>query len=206
MSERPLFSYSMEALEKLFDESRESRRTLQTIGAELLFRSTGAATQLLARVQQAIAVLPMSADEVEEGIWGEYAKRLANDEKLLIARSPVSLPPDNLQQLALWPQALEMGRYGEHMLVPALRRDLARGLQLPANSDSYGLALRIGAFEIRNGAIRSWPGFALFMRKVLGDRIVPWLPSLFLAAIALPDIVEPPEFELREVLDFKHHT
>ena len=46
-----------------------------------------------------------------------------------------------------------------------------------------------------------WPGFALLMRKILGDAIVPWLPSLFLSAVAMPD-VEAPDFDLDEVMEF----
>ena len=55
--------------------------------------------------------------------------------------------------------------------------------------------------ELRHKTVTGWPGFALLMRKMLGDEIVPWLPSLFLAAVALPD-VEAPDFDLDEVMDF----
>ena len=202
MSERPFFTYSIEALEKLFDSSRGNLATLQTLGAELLFRNSTKAAELLVRVQQAISVLPQHVEETDD-VWTMLAQRLQNDERLLIARSPVLQPPVLGQQSSFWSETLEMSRYEAHMSIPRLKGLLRQGLNIHHNSEAYGLALKLGGFELRNNGIRGWPGFALLLRKLLGDAITPWLPSLFLAAVALPDLADVPEFDLEEVLSFR---
>lgn len=130
-----------------------------------------------------------------------YESRLTDLERTLIRLSPLLQPPSHAQRLAPWPVAQEQARYDLHMSVPRLRGLLLKGPDLRLHPEAFGLALGLGAFELRNSTIHGWPGFVLLMHKILGDAIVPWLPSLFLAAVALPDVVAP-EFDLDEVLRF----
>ena len=134
-------------------------------------------------------------------MWNDFASRLTDLERTLIGLSPVLQPPSPVQRLAPWPVALEQARYDMHMVVPRLRGLLVKGPDLRLHPEAFGLALGLGAFELRNSTIHGWPGFALLMHKILGDPIVPWLPSLFLAAVALPGM-EAVDFDLDEVLGF----
>ena len=56
MSQRRFLSYSIEALEMLFDEQRQSTPTLELIEQELRVRRSKRAKKLLERVVQAIGV------------------------------------------------------------------------------------------------------------------------------------------------------
>ena len=56
MSQRRFLSYSIEALEMLFDEQRQSTPTLELIEQELRLRRSKRAKKLLERVVQAIGV------------------------------------------------------------------------------------------------------------------------------------------------------
>ena len=72
MSQRRFANFGIEALEKLFDESRSSKDVLQSIGAELFHRKTSRAAKLLARVsklslfagKQATVTMPTSLGQV----------------------------------------------------------------------------------------------------------------------------------------------
>jgi len=58
MSERRFAKFKIAELEKLFDQNLESLDTLQSIGAELFYRTSKRAKALLERVTKAISVLP----------------------------------------------------------------------------------------------------------------------------------------------------
>ena len=133
--------------------------------------------------------------------WAHLETRISNAERVLIRLSPIARPMEDRQRLAYFPAELDRIRYEAQSCIGALRGMLGRGLDLKTNSDAYGLALRVAAVELRHKTVTGWPGFALLMRKMLGDAIVPWLPSLFLAAVALPDVAAP-DFDLAEVLAF----
>ena len=134
-------------------------------------------------------------------LFASYESRISNEERVLIRLSPVERPTGDRQRLAYFPVELDRIRYEAQSCIGVLRGRLQAGLDLKINSEAYGLALRVAAVELRHKTVTGWPGFALLMRKMLGDQIVPWLPSLFLAAVALPD-VEAPDFDLGEVMEF----
>ena len=91
MSERRFASFGIEALEKLFDESRNSKAVLQSIGAELLHRKTGRAAKLLTRVEQAISVCQETGSGDDDEPWSSYERRISDTERACIPHSPVTL-------------------------------------------------------------------------------------------------------------------
>lgn len=136
-----------------------------------------------------------------DDLLASYESRISNEERVLIRLSPVERPAGGWQRLAYFPVQLDRIRYEAQSCIGVLRGRLQAGLDLRINSEAYGLALRIAAVELRHKTVKGWPGFALLMRKMLGGEIVPWLPSLFLAAVALPDVAAP-EFDFHEVMEF----
>ena len=203
MSERRFANFGIEALERFFDESRSSKDVLQSIGAELFYRKTGRAARLLARVEQAISVCQETGggDDNDEP-WASYEQRISDAERACIANSPVTLNGMG-SGASLLEAGFDLARQSEHTLVPHLRERLDRlGADFKLNDEVYGTCMRLAAFELRNGNVIGWPAFALLFRKMLGDRVIPWLPSLFLGAVGTADMPRV-EFDLDEVLGFR---
>lgn len=125
--------------------------------------------------------------------------RLTPLERAVIAHSPVTQRPEPEAESAFLPAVAQEARYAAHQVIPRLRGELGKGLDLRLRPEAFGLAL--AEAELRHRTVVGWPGFALLMRKLMGEAIVPWLPALFLAAVALPD-AEAPAFDLAEVLGF----
>ena len=183
---RKFGNFAIEALEKLFDENRLVVAVLVGIAEELTHRSSKRAADLAKRVTQAHAVLDKREPPEDEEPWSSYERSLTDAERALILRSPAFAEPEIYKGIPLWQQSREIARYSEHMLVPAITKSIDElGLALIHNADTYGLALRLAAFELRNEHVTRWPAFALLFRKMLGEKAVPWLPSLYLAAIGL---------------------
>ena len=203
MSERRFANFGIEALEKLFDESRSSKDVLQSIGAELFHRKTNRAAKLLARVEQAISVYQETAGGgSDKEPWASYEHRISGAERACIANSPVT-HSSAVSGTSLLEIGFDLGRKNEHTLVPDVREKLDRlGADLLVNDEAYGTCMRLAAFELRNENVTSWPAFALLFRKMLGDRVVPWLPSLFLGAVGIAGVPKV-EFDLEEVLGFR---
>jgi hypothetical protein len=203
MSERRFATFSIDQLEKLFDDSRKQLDVLETLAGELSHRKSKRANDLKQRVVQAMATFGKMPPPIEDELWYSYEQSLTDEERAYILRSPALLDSVSSQNLSLWNQGLEVARQSEHTLVPHVARVIAEGgLGLKVNSDAYGLALRLAAFEIRNKCVTRWPVFALLFRKILGEGIIAWLPSLYLAAHAM-EPQSPIREELDEVLAFR---
>ena len=203
MTERRFANFGIEALEKFFDESRSSKDVLQSIGAELFYRKTGRAAKLLGRVEQAISVCQETdggGDDDEP--WASYERRISDSERACIANSPAILS-STVSGASLLETGLDLARQSEHTLVPHVREKLDRlGANFKLNDKVYGTCMRLAAFELRNGNVTSWPAFALLFRKMLGDCVIPWLPSLFLGAVGTAGVPRV-KFDLDEVLGFR---
>jgi len=208
VSDRRFANFSVETLEKLFDESRKQVDVVNSIAAELSsHRTSRRARQLLDRVTQAIAVFGNLEEPEEEEPWSTYERQISDAERAYILRSPVDAKQID-QALPLWSVGIELARVDEHTLARHVRTVLEqRGSNLMHVSDEFGYAARVACFELRNGHVQSWQGFALLFRKMLGENGVPWIPMLFLAAVAAPDIISF-EFDFEEVLRFRdeHRT
>ena len=209
MTHRRLANYSIKALERLFDMSRERLSTLETLEAELsIHRKMPRSKKLLARVIQAIAVMPKPqhpADPLEE-IWIAYEAHLTEEERSYIQQSPVQLMDQKPDGLDSWQEGLWLARHSEHTLIPHLRKSLVEnGRAFKTNSDCYGLLMRLAAFEIRNHRVTNWECFALLFLKMFGDEVLPWLPSLFLGAVGLEQESQP-NFTLEEIYDFRQKS
>ena len=183
MSERRFAGFTVEALEKLFDENREVLPTIQSIAAELKFRTTKRAKDLELRVGQAIAVFGSLDAPDEDEPWSTYERGLTDVERAVILASPMSTFSSASGALPLFGEGAVFWRRSEHMLIEAIAGDLENGFSVCLDaSDSYGLAVRLAQFELANEFVTRWPAFALLFRKMLGEKAVPWLPSLYLGA------------------------
>ena len=204
MNGRQFGTFSIEALEKLFDESRKQLNILQSIAAELVqHRKTNRAKKLLERVVQAIAVFGSIEPPEEDEPWSSYERGLSDAERAHILRCPAVQLKPNSNSLPLWEQGADLARVSEHTMVPFVRKIIEeRGITLKHSSDAYAMAARLAAFEVRTGAIKNWPSFALLFRKMFGEKAIPWLPMLFMAAVAAPDIERVP-VDFEEVLAFR---
>lgn len=197
MSERRFAGFTVEALEKLFDENRKVLPTLESIAAELTFRKTKRAKDLELRVGQAIAVFGSLDSPDEEEPWSTYERGLTAVERAVILASPMSTFSSSSGELSLFGEGMVFWRRSEHVLIEAIAGDLEKGFtSLLDASDTYGLAVRMAQFELANKFVTRWPAFALLFRKMLGEKAVPWLPSLYLGAAAFV-----PGFDLRPDLD-----
>ena len=209
MTHRRLAHYSIEALERLFDMSRERLSTLETLETELsVHRRMSRSKKLLARVIQAISVLskPQHPLEPLEEIWIAYEAHLSDEERKYIQESPVQLLDRMPEGLDGWQESLWLARHSEHTMVPHLRKSLMeQGRVLKHNSDCYGMMMRLAAFEIRNRSVTSWECFALLFFKMFGEDVVPWLPSLFLGAVGFEQ-EHRPTFTLEEIYDFREKS
>ena len=203
MTHRRFASFSIIALEKLFDEKRLVLPELEAISAELAFRTTTRSTKLKERVLQAIAVFGSIAPPEDDPPWSGYERSLNDAERSLILNAPVIALAKNLNALPLLNQGTHLARASEHTMVPHFRKEIEeRGLDFKLSSDAFGLATRLAIFELGNGPVQRWPSFALLFRKMLGQKSVPWLPMLFLAAVSSPDLVSI-DIDLAEIIAFR---
>ncbi|MFO1033485.1 MAG: hypothetical protein U1E15_05175 [Hyphomicrobiales bacterium] len=196
MSERRFAGFTIEALEKLFDENRKVLPTLESIAAELAYRKTKRAKDLQARVAQAIGVFGSLETPENDEPWSTYERGLTDRERAVILASPMTSFAPNAHG-DLFDDSLAFWRRSEHLLLeivwPAFETDTP---QIGADTDIYGLVMRMAEFELSRETVSRWPAFALLFRKMLGENALPWLPSLYLGAAALV-----PGFDIRTDLD-----
>ncbi len=142
--------------------------------------------------------------KVPDDVWVEYEGRLSERDRACIADSPKTDLKLRFDRSNLWPHALELARHSEHMAVPHIAEKISRmGTKLANNSDAFGEAMRLAAFEIRNNTVGSWPAFALLFRKMLGDGAISWLPALYLGAHGLEATGDIPDLD--DVLEFRNN-
>ena len=190
MTARRFAAFSIEQLEKHFDESRKVLSELNSLATELQHRKSKRAQDLSRRVAQVISVFGNLETPEDDFPWSDYERSLTQAERACIVHSPSTTQSHAANQKNLWSQGLELARVGEHMLLPAIRQSIdENGISLAVNAEAFGLAMRLAAFEVRNTRMTRWPAFALLFRKLLGENAIPWLPALWLGALGLqPDL------------------
>ena len=151
--------------------------------------------------------VPLSFESQEATLdWSSYEARISALEKASIQAAPVLLRPLAGEPFTYFPAELVVARWKAHGRVLYIAERLAQSLAKANVADEsvtphFAECLSLACFELRNRCVESWPGFALVFHKMFGPAIWPWLPSLFLAAVALPHTPRP-EFDLEEVLGF----
>ncbi len=134
--------------------------------------------------------------------WSSYEARLSPLERASIQAAPVVQRPLENESFTHLPVELVVARWMAHEPVIAIAGSLARGgLALEVKNTRFAECLAIACFELRFRCVESWPGFALLFHKMFGPAVWPWLPSLFLAAVAQAHMPRP-QFDLDEVLGF----
>lgn len=134
--------------------------------------------------------------------WSSYEERISWAERSAIQLAPLTIRPTPNHVNAFFPYELLRARWRAHGQVENVKlRMLNRGLGLESANLCFTEILAIASFELRQGFVSSWPAFALLFHKIFGDAVLPWLPSLFLAALGQAEIPRP-QFDLDEVLNF----
>lgn len=134
--------------------------------------------------------------------WAEFKLRISDVERVMIALAPVLVRPLRDEPHVHCPYALALARFNAHTQVPFYAVRIAGGkLAINSTEKRFTECLSVAVFELRHQTVAGWPGFALLMQRLFGDNIAPWLPALFLAAIAQPAMPRP-DFDLDEVLAF----
>ena len=134
--------------------------------------------------------------------WGSYEARISWAERSAIQMAPLRVMPAPDHVNAYFPYELLRARREAHVYVTGISTSLGkRRMELDDFNICFTQCLTIASFELRHGFIASWPAFALLFHKIFGDAVLPWLPSLFLAALGQEGI-PCPQFDLDEVLNF----
>ena len=134
--------------------------------------------------------------------WAGYEERISWAERSAIQLAPLLVMPTPDHVSAYFSDELFQARWKAHVQVSNISAALAKGkLDVEIANVRFAECLAIASFELRHGFIASWPAFALLFYKMFGDAVLPWLPSLFLAALG-QGTVPRPQFELEEVLNF----
>ena len=134
--------------------------------------------------------------------WGAYELRSSALERASIHLAPIKQVPSSAHVSAYFSDELFQARWKANVQVSNISAALAKGkLDVEIANVRFAECLAIASFELRHGFIASWPAFALLFYKMFGDAVLPWLPSLFLAALG-QGTVPRPQFELEEVLNF----
>ena len=134
--------------------------------------------------------------------WAGYEARISALERASIQAAPVRKRALEKEPFTYFSAELVAARWKAHGQVPFITESLAKGhLTLEVANTRFAECLGVACFELRHGCVESWPGFALLFHKMFGPAVVPWLPSLFLAAVAQAHVPRP-QFDLEEVLAF----
>jgi hypothetical protein len=144
--------------------------------------------------------------QMQEGSmdWSSYEERISPLERASIHAAPVRQRPFEKEPFTYFPAEIVTARWKAHGQVPFIAESFAKGyLDLEVVNYHFSQCLVIACFELRHRLVESWPAFALLFHKMFGSAVLPWLPSLFLAAVGQAHIPRP-QFELEEVLNF--HT
>lgn len=134
--------------------------------------------------------------------WGSYEARISQLERASIHMAPVRFAPAADHVSAYFPVELLRLRQKAHLCVRHIAASLDKGrMELEDFNICFTQCLTIASFELRHGFVAKWPAFVLLFHKMFGDAVLPWLPSLFLAALGQGGIPRP-QFDLDEVLNF----
>jgi hypothetical protein len=134
--------------------------------------------------------------------WSSYEARISPLERASIQAAPVRERPLEKEPFTYFPAEIVTARWKAHVQVPFIAESLAKGyLELEVVNVRFAECLVIACFELRHRLVESWPAFAMLFHKMFGPAVLPWLPSLFLAAVGQANIPRP-QFELEEVLNF----
>ncbi len=134
--------------------------------------------------------------------WSSYEARISPLERASIHMAPMRKRPLAKEPFTYFPAELMAARFKAHAHVDYIAESLAKGhLTLEVTNIRFAECLVLASFELRHRLVESWPGFALLFHKMFGAAVLPWLPSLFLAAVGQAHIPRP-QFELDEVLNF----
>ena len=134
--------------------------------------------------------------------WSSYAANLSALERASIQAAPVLQRPLENEPFTYFSAELVVARWKAHARVSYIAESLAKGSGVAEGAPPhFAECLGLACFEMRHACIETWHGFALLFHKMFGPAILPWLPSLFLAAVGLPNMPRP-EFDLEDVLEF----
>jgi hypothetical protein len=197
---------STSEISRIIERYPLGRRQLEWAIEALPERTDENAKCTLERARQLLAELPkepLIPHDDKFGFLDVYQSLLSKVEWDYISQSPLELDSNVGVSIHDPSYTFRISRISEHTMVPYVRKELVtRGTNLIHNSDSYGMALRLAAFELRWTLFLGWHGFALLMFKMLGAEVVPWIASLYLAAYALERPDDLAGIELDEVLSF----
>jgi hypothetical protein len=137
-----------------------------------------------------------------QDIWRAYEAQISELERASIQAAPVLQRPTQSETFTYFSSELAVARWRAHARVPQLAAALSGGnLNLEVVNVRFAECLAIAIFELRHGFIASWHGFAVLFHQMLGPAVLPWVPSLFLAAVGQANVTRP-QFDLGEVLGF----
>ncbi len=138
-------------------------------------------------------------------LWNSYERRISALEAASIQAAPVMERALENEPLTYFPADIIVARWRAHAQVPFIAESLAKAnLDLELPNVRFAQCVQLACFELRYRLVESWPAFVLLFHKMLGPAVLPWLPSLFLAAVGQPQTPRP-QFDLEEVLAFLHN-
>jgi hypothetical protein len=73
-------------------------------------------------------------------------------------------------------------------LVQAIRINVPDDIAFDAAAELLGPLITLAAFDLAEGKLSSFTAFRFLYERLLGAGVRPWLPSVFLAAAALPGL------------------
>jgi hypothetical protein len=131
-----------------------------------------------------------------------YEVRISAVERAGIQAAPVRELALAGEVFSYFPAEIVALRRKAHVQVPFIAESLAKGhVGLEVANIRFAECLAIAGFELSHGFVSSWAGFVLLFYKMFGPAVLPWLPSVFLAAVG-QDGCPRPQFDLDEVLNF----
>jgi hypothetical protein len=103
----------------------------------------------------------------------------------------LGIPPDREWLKGANPTIVDALTGGDqaHMAAEA-RRSVPRSPAVWESSDFYRSAMPLAIFDVRFEPMKRFEHFELLYVRILGEDARPWIPSLYLAAVAAPYLTE----------------
>jgi hypothetical protein len=89
---------------------------------------------------------------------------------------------------AAWNPGVIMARQDLYASLPFARKAIPRSLAFWELGPFFEAAISPAAFDLSQAVITDYPAFRFLYARLLGSASIDWLPSLYLAAAAVPNL------------------
>ena len=125
--------------------------------------------------------LPFTPVQISYMAEGLRIAGIEPDRPWLVSTEPLSGNRD-------WNIAVSLGRQDAYAALPYARQRVPKTRALWELAPFFEASLPPAAYDMANGPLDNFPIFRFLYLRLMGEASADWLPSLYLAAAAIPNI------------------